>query len=201
MILSNVEILAALDAKDLIITPEPTPRRPTEYQDSCPYDTCSVNLQLGEEITIPKKGKPITLDLRKGGVAKFLPELYESRMIDAGGFALEPNKFILARTKERVSLPIREGRPCYAARIEGRSSFARIGLLVHFTAPTIHAGFEGTITLEMINLAEYPISLFPGMEVCQLIVETVGPTPPFSNPSEFQSQSTTTGAPAKPRSA
>lgn len=192
MILSNVGIHAALDARDLIITPEPSPRHPTEYDNSCPYDTCSVNLQLGEEIAIPKPGKPITLDLRKGGVAKFLPELYESRIIDAGGYALAPNKFILARTKERVSLPIREGRPCYAARIEGRSSFARVGLLVHFTAPTIHAGFEGTITLEMINLAEYPISLFPGMEICQLIFELVS-SAPLSNPSEFQSQSTPTG--------
>ncbi|HEU4886521.1 MAG TPA: dCTP deaminase [Thermoanaerobaculia bacterium] len=193
MILSNVGIQAALDAKDLVIAPEPSPRRPTEYQGSCPYDTCSVNLQLGDEISIPKPGKPITLDLRRGGVAKFLPELYESKTIDdAGGYALAPNNFILARTRERVSLPIREGRPCYAARIEGRSSFARIGLLVHFTAPTIHAGFEGTITLEMINLAKYPISLFPGMEICQLIIETVEP-PPFSNPSEFQFQSSPAG--------
>jgi dCTP deaminase len=192
MILSNVGIHAALDAGDLAITPEPTPRRPTGYQVECPYDTCSVNLKLGDQIAIPKPGKPITLDLRRGGIAKFLPELYETSTIGAGGYALAPNQFILARTHERVSLPIREGRPSYAARIEGRSSFARIGLLIHFTAPTIHAGFEGTITLEMINLAGYSISLFPGMEVCQLIVETVGPAP-FTNPSEFQAQSTPTG--------
>jgi dCTP deaminase len=193
MILSNVGIQAALDAQDLVIVPEPSPRRPTETDRSCPYDTCSVNLSLGDEIAIPRPGKPITLDLRKGGVARFLPELYETKPIDSvGGYALAPNKFILARTRERVSLPIREGRPCYAARIEGRSSFARIGLLIHFTAPTIHAGFEGTITLEMINLADYPISLFPGMEICQLIVEKVDP-PPFTNPSEFQTQSTPTG--------
>jgi dCTP deaminase len=152
-----------------------------------------VNLRLGPQISIPKPGKPITLDLRRGGVAAFLPELYQTSTIDAaGGYALAPNKFILGRTLERVHFPIREGRPCYAARIEGRSSFARIGLLVHFTAPTIHAGFEGTITLEMINLAEYPISLFPEMEICQLIVETVGSTP-FTNPGEFHQQSTPTG--------
>ncbi|MEK6375481.1 MAG: dCTP deaminase [Acidobacteriota bacterium] len=193
MILSNVGIQAALDAADLVITPEPTPRRPTEHQGSCPYDTCTVNLQLGPEIAIPKPGKPLTLDLRRGGIAKFLPELYSTTTIDAGGYALAPNKFILARTLERVSLPIREGRPCYAARIEGRSSFARIGLLVHFTAPTIHAGFEGTITLEMINLGLYPISLFPGMEVCQLIIEEVSSLP-FANPSDFHAQSAPTGS-------
>jgi dCTP deaminase len=193
MILSNDGIQSAIDAGDLAISPEPGPRRPTADQRSCPYDTCSVNLRLGPHISVPREGKPITLDLRKGGVAAFLPELYETRTIDAsGGYALHQNRFILGRTLERVHLPIREGRPCYAARIEGRSSFARIGLLVHFTAPTIHAGFEGTITLEMINLAGYPISLFPGMEICQLIVEGVG-SMPFTNPSEFQSQSTPTG--------
>jgi dCTP deaminase len=58
--------------------------------------------------------------------------------------------------------------------------------------PTIHAGFEGTITLEMINLAEYPISLFPKMKICQLIIETVEP-PPFTDPSEFHARSTSTG--------
>jgi dCTP deaminase len=193
MILSNVGIQNALDAGDILIQPEPSPRRPSASNASCPYDTCSVNLRLDSQIRIPRKGRPITLDLRRGGVAAFLGELYEAHTIDArGGYALPPNTFILGQTLERVTLPIREGRPCYAARIEGRSSFARVGLLVHFTAPTIHAGFEGTIALEMINLAEYPISLFPEMEICQLIIEPVEPLP-FSNPSEFQRQSTPTG--------
>ena len=192
MILSNAGIQAALDDGDLVINPEPIPRRPADGE-ACPYDTCAVNLRLRPQISIPIPGKPITLDLRKGGMAAFLPELYETRTIDpAGGYALATNKFIPGRTLERVHLPIREGRPCFAARIEGRSSFARVGLLVHFTAPTIHAGFEGTITLEMINLAEYPISLFPGMEICQLIVEAVSSTP-FPNPSKFHKQSTPTG--------
>jgi dCTP deaminase len=191
MILSNVGIQAAIDAADLIITPEPAPRRPLEYQGSCPYDTCSVNLRLGSQISIPKPGKPITLDFRKRGAAMFLPEIFETITIDHG-YALAPNKFTLAKTLEFVHLPIREGRPSFAARIEGRSTFARVGLLVHFTAPTIHAGFEGAIALEMINLAEYPISLFPGMEICQLIIEEVAPMP-FLNPSVFHAQSTPTG--------
>lgn len=193
MILSNDGIQNAIDAGDLVITPEPSPRRPGGNQRSCPYDTCSVNLRLGSQISIPRKGNPITLDLRAGGVSRFLTQLYETKTIDAeGGYALRPNMFILGQTLEKVKLPIRPERPCYAARIEGRSSFARIGLLVHFTAPTVHAGFEGTITLEIINLAEYPISIFPGMEICQLIIEGVSSSP-FMNPSEFQSQTTPTG--------
>src|SRR5437660_1621973 len=108
----------------------PSPRRKTESE-GCPYDTCSVNLRLGSEIQIPKPGKPITLDFRKPGAAKFLPEIFEKNVISGGGFTLHPNQFILGQTLERVFLPIREGRPCYAARIEGRSTFARVGLLVH----------------------------------------------------------------------
>lgn len=194
MILSNVGIQLALDSGDLVIDPEPTPRAKTLVSDICPYDTCSVNLRLGGTIAVPVAGKPITFDLRAGRVASFLAEFYKSKEIDAdGGYALQPRRFILGQTLERVSLPIREGRPSYAARIEGRSSFARIGLLVHFTAPTIHAGFAGTIALEMINLADYPITLYPGMEVCQLIVEPVASTP-FLNPSQFQNQVKPTGS-------
>jgi dCTP deaminase len=194
MILSNVGIQRALDSGDIVIDPEPMPRQTALSNNRCPYDTCSVNLKLDRQIAVPATGKPITFDLRRGNVADFLAEMYPRKEIDAeGGYALQPRRFILGQTLERVSLPIREGRPSYAARIEGRSSFARVGLLVHFTAPTIHAGFSGTIALEMTNLAEYPITLYPGMEVCQLIIEQVASTPVF-NPSEFQNQSAPTGS-------
>jgi dCTP deaminase len=58
-----------------------------------------------------------------------------------------------------------------AARIEGKSSLARLGLAVHVTAPTIHAGSKGQIQLEIINHGPLPIRLRPGMPVCQLIFE------------------------------
>ena len=88
------------------------------------------------------------------------------------GYPLKPKQFVLGKTHERVSLPIRhEGNEqtstCLAARFEGKSSRARTGLLVHFTAPTIHPGFSGTITLEIINLAPTTIALYPSARVCQ----------------------------------
>src|SRR4051794_3351866 len=171
MILSNVAIQAAIDEGDLVIDPEPLPRRPLASDSSCPYDTCSVNLRLDPQLSIPQQGKPISFDLRHGGVSRFLAEIYKPHFIDPdGGYTLQPRKFILGQTSEEIGLPIRAGRPSFAARIEGRSSFARIGLLVHFTAPTIHAGFFGKIALEMINLADYPITLYPGVEICQLVI-------------------------------
>ena len=192
MILSNRGLQVALDSGDLIIDPEPVPRFPTEGA-SCPFDTCSVNLRLGHRVSIPKLGKPFSFDLRHGKIGPFLAEVYEEVEINqTGGFTLPVHQFVLGNTMERVSLPIREGRPCYAARIEGRSSFARIGLIVHFTAPTIHSGFDGTITLEMINLGPYPITLYRGMEICQLIVEPLDASP-FLNPSDFQGQNRPAG--------
>lgn len=79
-----------------------------------------------------------------------------------------------------------------AARIEGKSSRARFGLLVHFTAPTIHAGWSGRITLEMMCLGQTPLKLYPGLLICQLIVEEVVGDP-TENESEFQDQMKPTG--------
>jgi dCTP deaminase len=118
---------------------------------------------------------------------------YERVDIGGGGYSLDPGEFALGSILERVALPIRPGRPCLAARIEGRSSYARCGLIVHFTAPTIHAGFEGkTVALEMKNLGNYPITLRTGCEIAQLVIERVSGMP-FANPSQFQGQADPTG--------
>lgn len=193
MILSNAEIQRAIDSGDLIIQPEPLPRTPSLTDPACPYDTTAVNLRLGDSLAVPITGRPLAFDLRGGGVAALLSQIYRNQTIDpAGGYALQPGSFVLGGTLERVAFPIREGRPCYAGRIEGRSSFSRCGLIVHFTAPTIHSGFDGKITLEMKNLGAYPIILYPGMEIAQLIVEQVLSTP-FSRPSQFQGQTSPAG--------
>jgi len=94
---------------------------------------------------------------------------------------------VLAKTRERVELPIISDAPCLAARVEGKSAYARCGLLVHFTAPTIHAGFAGTLALEVINRGSIPILLYPGTPICQLIIEQVDGIP-FRNESQFQGQ-------------
>lgn len=188
MILSNVKIHEALDKGWLKITPEPSPRRKGSGAEECPYQTSSVDLRLGSEISWLREGMPANVDLRKGGFAKLFGPNSETRQItEEQPFALEPRKFVLARTLERVELPILQAGTCLAARIEGRSSFARSGLLVHFTAPTIHAGFKGTITLEMINFGPLTIMLYPGMFVAQLIIEMVDGLP-FDNESQFQGQ-------------
>lgn len=80
-------------------------------------------------------------------------------------FVLHPGEFALAATAEVVTL-----NDTLAARIEGRSSMGRLGLIVHSTAGFIDPGFSGTITLELANLAPLPIQLRPGLSVAQLCV-------------------------------
>jgi len=152
-----------------------------------------LDLRLSNTISIPKESQPFVYDLRKGGIASFLTDAYETHPINpVGGFALEPGRFVLSNTLERINLPIISGETCYSARVEGRSSYARIGLLIHFTAPTIHAGFKGTITLELMNFGKNPIILYPEINICQLIFEKVTGEILFT-PSQFQGQVTPEG--------
>lgn len=78
-------------------------------------------------------------------------------------FVLHPSEFVLGSTYERVSLP-----DDLAGRLEGKSSLGRLGLLTHSTAGFIDPGFTGHITLELSNMANLPITLWPGMKIGQL---------------------------------
>ncbi len=78
-------------------------------------------------------------------------------------FILHPGEFVLGSTVERVELP-----DDLVARLEGKSSLGRLGLLIHSTAGYIDPGFEGTITLELSNVARLPISIYSGMAIGQI---------------------------------
>jgi dCTP deaminase len=185
-VLSNLAIVAALDSGRLRIDPRPAPGPEAPVS---PYNSSSVDLRLAGDLQIPRRDLSLTFDLRQGNVAETLALVCEPLAMGASGYLLEPGRLVLGRTVEKVALPL---GGALAARIEGRSSFARTGLLIHFTAPTIHAGFEGTITLEIMNLGPIPMTLTPGLRLCQLIVETVeGAVVP--SPSQFHLQSTPSG--------
>jgi dCTP deaminase len=78
-------------------------------------------------------------------------------------FILHPGEFVLGSTYERVALPAD-----LAARVDGKSSLGRLGLLIHSTAGFIDPGFDGHITLELSNVASLPITLYPGMKIGQI---------------------------------
>lgn len=89
-----------------------------------------------------------------------------TRMVEPKGqepFILHPGEFVLGSTYEIVSLP-----DDVSARLEGKSSLGRLGLLTHSTAGFIDAGFNGHVTLELSNVATLPIKLWPGMKIGQL---------------------------------
>ena len=188
MILSNLEIQKAIDNGRVIITPDPQPRSP-KYS-NCPYNTTTVDLHLAGTLSAPISGA-FNYDLSQGRIATFLARNSDHLEIPATGYVLKPHLFLLGRTQETVTLPLIPGQTL-AARIEGKSSFARCGLLVHFTAPTVHAGFDGSLTLEMINLGNAGITLYSGMAIAQLILESVLGDPQ-ANPSQFHGQSTPAG--------
>lgn len=188
MILSNVEIVRCLTDGAFSIYPllrmDPT---------QAPFNTSAVDLRLGNEILEPDESSPVQLDLRKPGIAQFWAKQSTSHQItEHQPYSLVPRKLVLARTFETVSFPLNSSGICYSARVEGKSSLARCGILVHFTAPTIHAGYSGSITLEIINFGAYDFLLIPGMSVCQLIIEEVKGCP-VEAPNQFKGQSNPAG--------
>jgi dCTP deaminase len=90
-----------------------------------------------------------------------LTELVEVE--DGKAFILHPGEFVLASTLERVELP-----DDVVARLEGKSSLGRLGLLIHSTAGFVDAGWSGHLTLELSNVSNLPIAIYPGMRIGQI---------------------------------
>jgi dCTP deaminase len=117
------------------------------------------------------------------------PELTELVEIDdEEPFILHPGEFVLGSTLETVRLP-----DDLVARLEGKSSLGRLGLLIHSTAGFIDPGFDGHVTLELSNVANLPITIYPGMKIGQLsFVQMAAPaeTPYGAGPlgSKYQGQ-------------
>lgn len=181
MILTDREIKISID--NALITIDPRPRDDA-------YASTSVDLTLDSLIRVfhaATTGLDVTIDPGKPGYsfAAVLPELTTGETIGEHGFDLQPRRLLLAWTRERVEL---KATSRIAARVEGKSSLARIGLGVHVTAPTIHAGFKGNIQLELVNHGERPIRLRVGMKICQLIFEQTLGVPEAGYRGQFAGQ-------------
>jgi dCTP deaminase len=198
VILSNTKIVEAMNDGRLEIDPAPRVDQLGDLESA--FDTSAVDLRLGPLLAIPKTLPGVEVNLRTGGTPETLAALSDEwDMAARGPYTLQPGQFVLGQTLERVHLRLpmeltgeATSRPVLAARVEGKSSRARFGLLVHFTAPTIHAGFSGRITLEMICLGGAPLILSPGVPICQLVIEQVDGAP-TEGPSRFQGQSRPSG--------
>ena len=149
MILSDRDIRAEIDSGRIVIDPFV----PDAVQPS------SVDLHLGNRFRVFRNNRTAVIDPRTDQ-----PELTE--LVEIAGdepFILHPGEFALGATFERVGLP-----DDLVARLEGKSSLGRLGLLIHSTAGYVDPGWEGTLTLELSNVANLPIKLYDGMKIGQV---------------------------------
>ena len=149
MLLSDRDILAEINAGRVALDP----------YDASMIQPSSIDVRLDKFFRVFDNHKYAAID-----PAVEQPDL--TRLVEVGRqepFVLHPGEFVLGSTYESVSLP-----DDVAARLEGKSSLGRLGLLTHSTAGFIDPGFEGYVTLELSNTATLPINLWPGMKIGQL---------------------------------
>jgi dCTP deaminase len=144
----------------------------------------SIDLRLGDSFRVFHNHRATAIDLRDP--PSNLTE--EVVMPDGEAFVIHPGEFCLGRTLEWVQIP-----NDIVARIEGKSSLGRLGLIVHATAGFCDPGFEGTLTLELNNLTRVPIRLYPGLPIAQLSFMTLDrpAARPYGSPglgSHYQGQ-------------
>lgn len=149
MLLSDHDILAEVSAEQIKLTP----------WDPVMVQPASVDVRLDRTFAIFENHRYPVID-----PAENQSEL--TRLVtvaDDEAFVLHPGEFVLGATYEFVELPHH-----IAARLEGKSSLGRLGLLTHSTAGFIDPGFGGHVTLELSNMSNLPIKLYPGMKIGQL---------------------------------
>ncbi len=149
MILSDVSIRKALAEGRIVIDP---------LDEGC-VQPSSVDLHVDRYFRVFRNDTTPYIDPKEQ--QENLTELVE--IPDEQAFILHPGEFVLGSTLERVALP-----DDLVARLEGKSSLGRLGLLIHSTAGFVDAGWDGHLTLELSNVANLPIAIYPGMKIGQI---------------------------------
>ena len=135
-----------------------------EPWDETMVQPASVDLRLGNSFRVFHNHRVTAIDLRNPP-----SDLTEQVVVEENEpFVIHPGEFCLGRTEEWVELP-----DDIVARIEGKSSLGRLGLIVHATAGFCDPGWKGTLTLELNNLTRVPIKLWPGLPIAQLSFMTL----------------------------
>lgn len=173
-VLSDGTILRLVEAGRIVIRPwDPSNVQPA-----------SVDLRLGDSFRVFHNHRTTAIDLRDP------PTNLTEEVVPPPGeaFVIHPGEFVLGRTLEWVELP-----DDIVARIEGKSSLGRLGLIVHATAGFCDPGWQGTLTLELNNLTRVPIKLTPGLLIAQLSFMTLDAPAlrPYGSPelgSHYQGQ-------------
>jgi dCTP deaminase len=161
MILADVDIRKELAAGRIEIDPF----------DDAAVQPSSVDLHVDAQFRVFANSRYPYIDVRAP-----MPDLTE--LVEITGdepFILHPGEFVLGSTRERVRLP-----DDLVARLEGKSSLGRLGLLIHSTAGYVDPGWDGYLTLELSNVASLPITIYAGMKIGQISFFRL--TSPAENP-------------------
>ncbi len=149
MILSDVDIRKELASGRVVVEPF----------DEDSIQPSSIDMRVDRYFRVFANSRYPYIDVRTP--MEDLTDLVEAG--DDEPLILHPGEFILGSTLERVTLP-----DDVVARVEGKSSLGRLGLLIHSTAGFVDAGWDGHLTLELSNVANLPITIYPGMKIGQL---------------------------------
>jgi dCTP deaminase len=149
MILSDVDIRKEIESGRIVIDPfDPAAIQPS-----------SIDLHVDDRFRVFANSRYPYIDVKKE-----MPGLTEVvEVADPDPFILHPGEFVLGSTLERVAIP-----DDMVARLEGKSSLGRLGLLIHSTAGYVDPGWDGFLTLELSNVANLPITIYPGMKIGQI---------------------------------
>ncbi len=150
VILSDRSIREEVAAGRIVIEP---------FNDAC-VQPSSVDLHIDSQFRVFRNHTMGLIDVKEN--LENLTELIEVADED-DPFILHPGEFVLGSTLERVAIP-----DDLVARLEGKSSLGRLGLLIHSTAGFVDAGWDGQLTLELSNVANLPITLYAGMKIGQI---------------------------------
>jgi dCTP deaminase len=149
MILSDRSILEEIDGGRIEIDP---------FDPNC-VQPSSVDLHVDNSFRVFRNSRYPYIDVKQEQAD--LTEVVQ--VVDGEAFILHPGEFVLGSTSERVRLP-----DDLVARLEGKSSLGRLGLLIHSTAGYVDPGWDGYLTLELSNVANLPITIYPGMKIGQI---------------------------------
>jgi dCTP deaminase len=148
MVLSDRDIRAEIERGRIGIDP---------FDPNC-IQPASLDIRLDHRFRVFRSSHHPYIDL-----ARPLDDVTELVEVGDSPFILHPNEFVLGSTRERIRLP-----DDLVSRVEGKSSLGRLGLLIHSTAGFIDPAWNGHITLELSNVNNLPITLYPGMRIGQL---------------------------------
>ena len=158
MVLSKQAILDAIGGGDIKITPfSPASVGPV-----------SVDLRLGKKFRVFGKKKIRLLADENAFFGEDYRRNTKTRTVGKGGVLLGPGELVLGTTLERITLSQN-----MSGKLEGRSRFARLGLMVHVSSSLVQPGVDNVQVLEILNVSPFELQLVPGAKICQIVFDRV----------------------------